>query len=390
MKSPLNIICHAFPSWKGDYVKSTVELMRSLSHRHRVLYVDYQYTLLDLMRGILRDRSIPVLRILGLKPSLRKVSTGENASLYLLSLPPVLPLNWIQQPVLHDAFQKMNGRIIARRLKRTIKTLQMRDAFVINAFNPIAGIQTNGLFAGNKRIYYCYDNIGATNWAAKHGSRLEKEFVGTVDAVVFSSNELRRNKAAHSDSFVVNNGVDLSIFNSPRIETDKDSKTVVIGYVGSIDDRLDFDMLSAMAHTYKDWQFVFVGPVRTQASNVLANLSNVRFLGSQPADLIPDLMVDWDAGIIPFVRNEFTMNCYPMKANEYLAMGLPVVMTDFAYFDDLSTVARVATREQFADAVADELGQDSKTNRMKRVQFAHSNSWENRSREFENILYRYA
>ena len=37
-----DIVCVAFPSWEGNYVKSTVKLMEELAQRHRIVYIDYQ------------------------------------------------------------------------------------------------------------------------------------------------------------------------------------------------------------------------------------------------------------------------------------------------------------------------------------------------------------
>jgi hypothetical protein len=51
MQKKLDIVCHAFPSWRGDHVKSTIELMKEMALKHKVLYVDYAYTLKDLLFG---------------------------------------------------------------------------------------------------------------------------------------------------------------------------------------------------------------------------------------------------------------------------------------------------------------------------------------------------
>ena len=64
-----NIICVAFPSWEGNYMKSTVQLMTELSKENRVLYVDYLYTIKDLLTG---NNDLSAKRILGLEPRIEK------------------------------------------------------------------------------------------------------------------------------------------------------------------------------------------------------------------------------------------------------------------------------------------------------------------------------
>ena len=40
----------------------------------------------------------------------------------------------------------------------------------------------------------------------------------------------------------------------------------------------------------------------------------------------------------PFVKNDFTRGVYPLKINEYLAVGLPVVSTRFSVIEGLTTL----------------------------------------------------
>ena len=49
MEKRLDIVCHAFPSWRGDYLKSTVQLMKELAVNHNVLYIDYAYSIKDIL-----------------------------------------------------------------------------------------------------------------------------------------------------------------------------------------------------------------------------------------------------------------------------------------------------------------------------------------------------
>ena len=82
----LNIVIWAFPSWQGDYMKSTVELAKELAIRHNVLYIDYAYTVKDVMAAK-EGSSIPVDRIMDGNKSLKSIRLDNAAEISVLSLP---------------------------------------------------------------------------------------------------------------------------------------------------------------------------------------------------------------------------------------------------------------------------------------------------------------
>lgn len=393
MKNELNIVCHAFPSWNGDYVKSTVELMKELASNNKVLYIDYAYTIKDILFNFRKNKWIPVKNILALKNPLRKIELSNGAHLHLLSLPPVLPINWISNQKVFDFFQSINARIINRRVISALNKLKMKEPLLINAFNPTYGKNALKGLDQKATFYYCYDNISAANWASKHGSRLEQSFIKQADAVIFSSDDLQKTKGKEAKvSYVIKNGVDLSIFNNNLIQQlpETDLNTVNIGYIGSIDNRLDYELLIKMIQQLNNWQFHFIGRIMDSNANKLKNFTNVKFYGSVEPSELPGLMANFNAGIIPFVKNDFTQNIYPMKANEYLAMGLTVVMTDFAQLNDLTSIVSVAERDNFIEILENEVKNDSIEKKLQRKSKAANNSWKCKASEFESILYKYA
>ncbi len=393
MKKNLEIVCHAFPSWDGNYVKSTVELMKELACNNKVLYLDYAYTFKDILFNFRKNKWIPVKHILGIKNPLRKVQLNNSANLHVLSLPPIFPINWIGNQKIFDFFQAINKAIIKRRTLSAIKKLEMNQPILINAFNPTYSKSTLEAINQKATLYYCYDNISAANWASKHGSRLEKKMIKEADAVIFSSDDLQKLKGQGAkQSFVIKNGVDLSIFkNNKSVQVEENnSVTTNIGYIGSLDNRLDYDLLTKVVQHFKSWQFHFMGRVMDNQAEILGNLPNVKLYGAlEPAEL-PALMKNFNAGIIPFIKNDFTRNIYPMKANEYLAMGLPVVMTDFAQLNDLASIVSITNCDNFIEVLESSVRSDSKEKSLERINQASKNSWKCKASEFESILFNYA
>ncbi len=381
----LNIVFWSFPSWSDEYIKSTMELAKELAVRHNVLYIDYAYTLKDVFSS---TKAIPVKSIWGKEDGLRKIDLSNGANLFVLSLPPVIPFNWISNKKLYELVDAVNGIIVSKRIKKALTKINFQPDIIINAFNPFFAKAAKKIFDKQPLVYYCYDNIDAAAWAAKHGARLEKEIIKNADAVIFTSDALQTGKAGSSKSFVVSNGADLRAFEKLLPQKAKaNDEMKVVGYTGCIDNRLDYQLLETVIQHNPQLQFEFIGPVTCADADRLKAFTNVKFHGSvKPAEL-PAAMQHFDAGIIPFVKNDFTRNIYPMKANEYLAMGMPVVSTDFSLLNDLNNYLQTAyTPTEFSAMLNQSLGTDSKLKQEQRKLKARENSWEQKSLQFENVL----
>jgi len=400
----MDIVCHAFPAWDGNYMKSTVELMKAIAAQgNRVLYVDYAYTWTDFFKSILGKGHASWRRMLGIQPRLRNGIIHGNTSdkLQILTLLPVLPSNFLKSPFLYEAVNHLNAFFIARQIRKAMVTLGLKDPTVVNAFNPAFGLPMAGKLGEKKLVYYCYDEISAASWAKRHGASMEERFVLKCDAVMVSSEGLKlKQEARHPHVFVVKNGVDYDLF-SAGLPTDRFRKLLqrspeekIVGYLGSIDDRLDFDLLEALFKKVEaaPVRFVFVGRVQNEAIRVrLEAFPNVLLTGAfAPAEL-PDLVACMDVCLIPFVKNEFTAGIYPLKINEYLALGKPVVSTDFAFLSEFSGVAYITrTPQAFEDAMLQALYVNEKTNQPEieqRKAFASQNSWDERARQFLAICH---
>ena len=150
-------------------------------------------------------------------------------------------------------------------------------------------------------------------------------------------------------------------------------------------------MLKKLLVANPQFDFHFIGRVVTPLAEQLNVLQNVKFFGAVAPERLPGMMQHFEAGIIPFVKNDFTRNIYPMKVNEYLAMGVPVVSTGFARFFDLDDFIELADDETtFSAKLKEVIDSNSDLKRLQRKTKANSNSWEQKSTEFENILMRYA
>jgi UDP-galactopyranose mutase len=100
-----------------------------------------------------------------------------------------------------------------------------------------------------------------------------------------------------------------------------------MGYFGVIDERLDLDLLAAIADARPDWHLVMVGPVVKIDAGDLPRRPNLHWLGMKGYPELPEYLAGWDVALMPFALNESTRFISPTKTPEYLAGGRPVVST---------------------------------------------------------------
>ncbi len=114
---------------------------------------------------------------------------------------------------------------------------------------------------------------------------------------------------------------------------------MTIGFVGSISDRIDFNMLVEAARSLPYVRFEFVGPVEKDVFGYLKQINgsylelikekNVVLRGRVTKAEIPKIISRFDICLIPYdTRNLFNRLSFPMKTLEYFAAGKPVVATE--------------------------------------------------------------
>jgi glycosyltransferase involved in cell wall biosynthesis len=381
-----DIVCIALPAWDGNYEKSTVKIMSQLAKYNRVLYIEYAYTYKDILSTWFGKQKAPVGRMLGSSNRLRKISLPENSFIHVLTPPPVFSVNHINNPAKHRRLLQTNGRKIGKSVLQAMRKLSMKDPIVVNAFNPFVGLPMLNQLGETATLYYCYDEISMCNWTKNHGKQLEEEFITKADGVIVSSDGLMQAKSVLSNNcYLVKNGVDFAHFNKAADLRNKNKTAdITVGYVGSLDNRVDYDLVAYLAEKLTDVKFEFVGRILEKGKVAkLDKLPNTKFWDAKRMEELPEFLKRFDAGIIPFVKNDLTAGIYPMKINEYLAAGIPVIATDFAAFPEFgSFISTTSGQEAFVQAVVENLCNDTPEKRKQRIAVAHGNSWEKRAEQF--------
>lgn len=385
-----SILCVGQTTWEGDFQKAVVQLMCELAVRHRVLYVDYQHTVKDvLLSAAGRQKNVPIRKITRLdSPLTQKPGQGGNV-VHVWQPPVMVPINFLPDAA-HDRLLSVNMSRLLSGLRAVMGQLGFKKPLVINGMHPVLGVPMLGQLAEAATIYYCFDEITLSPWMRQHGGRYEAEYLRRVDAVVATSEALRRAKSQlQPNAYCVKNGVNFELFHQVHSLIGQNPPTrPVVGYLGTADDRVDIDIVEHCVKTMPDVMFQFIGEIKEPAiTQRLGVYPNVVFTPPHKPDQLPPLLAGLSATMIPFVCNAHTYTIYPLKINEYLAGGLPVVSTPFSILDDFAGVVEMAdSPEAFALALRRALTDHTPARVQARIEMARANSWAHRADEFEAVF----
>lgn len=114
-------------------------------------------------------------------------------------------------------------------------------------------------------------------------------------------------------------------------------------YVGVIDERLDYEIVTTLADAFPRGNVVLAGPVVKVDPQRLPQRPNVHYTGRLPYGSLPSLLAGVDVALMPFALNRATAAISPTKTLEYFAAGRPVVSTPVhdvvALYGDVAYVA---------------------------------------------------
>lgn len=384
-----NIICISQTTWHGEFTKSTVQLLSLLANKNTIVFVEYPFTVKDVIMSLLGKQRAQVSRMLGFKKRIVEEKTDNDAVVKHLVIPPVLPVDFIKNESIFQKFFSINAFIYKNQLRKTIKELKLDNPIIITAYNPMYGLPMIGELNEYLNVYYCYDGMDTQ----RHKSRIyniEQQFCRQVDGIITTSDYLNSEKQnLNAQSYVVKNGVDFKLFEphtKKSVSTPSAEKKV--GYIGTLDFRFDIDIMEYAIQELPQVLFEFTGYLLNQnIKERLSKYDNVAFFKSVKAHEVPELLSKYDLGIIPYKMDEVNKNIYPLKINEYLAVGVPVVMTAFANLTDFKSMVKAAENKAlFKSYIENELKNDNDLLIKERIEFAKLNSWESRVVEFGNFL----
>jgi hypothetical protein len=147
-----------------------------------------------------------------------------------------------------------------------------------------------------------------------------------------------------------------------------------------IDERIDLELIRALAERRPEWQIVLVGPIAKIDPADIPNAANVHHLGMKSYTDLPAYLSGWDVAIMPFAINDATKFISPTKTPEYLAGGRPVAstpITDVVHPYGSNGLVEIGDGiDEFEKAVARALATDTASLQRRADGFLSSMSWD--------------
>lgn len=334
---------------------------------HNRAHSDFQ-----LMRQVARSRPVLVVNSLGLRapgprnstrPGRRILRKLRSMTRFLRRPVPDLPRFHVYTPLMlpvygrSGALLRLNAWLIRLQVRAAARLSGIGGAPAIGATIPTAWpvvepIPRSTLIFNRSDLQSAFPEADG-GWVAG----LEGELLTHSDRVLYVSHELmRRDRPVVGDrTLFIDHGVDLEHFSptGPVHPLIRQIPGPRIGFFGGIDDYVvDLDLIARTARGLPEASVVLIGDATCPMDGLTA-LPNVHWLGFQDYQEIPALGRGFDVAIMPWLGNEWIRFANPVKLKEYLALGLPVVTTEYPEVEDWRHLVRVApTPGAFVDEVA--------------------------------------
>jgi glycosyltransferase involved in cell wall biosynthesis len=362
-------------------------------NNNRVYYIDYPFTTKDAFRS--KGSEGYRIREKAFKGENNGIIDTSIPNLKIVVVPPLWSIHFLPEGKLYRMLLRFNEKTIAKTINAVVKADAIKDYIFINSwvfhYPNVAKYISPSL-----RIYHCIDPI-VMDYDTKHGIESELQLVHNSDMIICTSKQLQEEKKKlHPKTYFISNAADIK---HSILATDKklavhssmsQFRKPIIGYFGSIEKRINYEMMREVAEQNPDKTFVFAGPVSKEwVPDSFFSIPNVHFIGRISYPEMPSVLKCFDVAIIPFRKYQDSATVFPMKLFEYLGAGKPVVATDFN--PDLKNftgelVTYCATAQQFSTAIDEALQSDNELLQQERIKLAGQHTWESRAAAIEDLI----
>ncbi|NUW44939.1 glycosyltransferase [Nonomuraea rhodomycinica] len=330
--------------WYHNQAHSDFQLMRSIAAHREVLVVNSIG-----MRMPAPGKSTQVARRIARK--LRSVAKLVREPLPGFHVMSPLPLPFYGSPPL----RALNAALVRAQVRAVCRSLGMRRPAVVvtipTAWDVVRPMARRSLVFNRSDRHSAFPEADAATIGA-----MERALLTRSDRVVYVSRALMAEERPLTGdrAHFLDHGVDLRHF-TRTADLPPDLAAIAgprIGFFGALDDFVvDFELLERLAVELPEASLVLVGD-STAPMERLTKYPNVHWLGFRPYERIPAYGSGFDVAIMPWRDNAWIRHANPIKLKEYLALGLPVVSTEFAELAAYTGLVRsAATHAAFVEAV---------------------------------------
>jgi glycosyltransferase involved in cell wall biosynthesis len=252
-------------------------------------------------------------------------------------------------------------------------------------YDPMAVTAFAGHLNETAIVYDCMDQLSQFHGAPAELVKRERELLAIADVVFAGGPKIWEEKRRHNaNCYSIGCGVDAAHFgkaNDPLTSLPPDVAELpgpVFGYIGVVDERLDYELIAKLADGNREGSVVMVGPWTKVDRSQFPERANLHWLGGRDYTDLPAYAKRFDVCLMPFALNQATEFINPTKALEYMATGRPIVSTPIEdvvrQFEDVVKVA--ATADEFVAACRRAAECPNRVGVRRGLKLASWNSWE--------------
>ncbi len=303
---------------------------------------------------------------------------------------PVLPVYY--NPVMNAINQRLMVQYVRAALAKLNWQVDVLWTYWPNTAHLI------GQFNEQMAVYHCIDDFAAVGYfmTPKQTIReMEHRQCRKADVIFARTKGLTADKQqSNPNTHFLPGGVDVDVFNPANLAAPRTDLVNVptprVGFLGTIDDRVDVPLLTYCAQQIPEATFVMIGPVKSHRVDVqpLEALPNVHFLPACTFAEAPAMMASFDVCLIPYVVNTYTKGLSPIKLHEYLALGKSIVTTRLPYLErEVDHITIADDYDAFADAIHHHLTHPpTEAEQKRRRAIAEATAWGHQVDQIEQYL----
>jgi hypothetical protein len=289
-------------------------------------------------------------------------------------------------------------------LRRELNSLLRKNGKRIVCYDSPTQDQLVGNLGEDLSIYVAIDDRTITVQGDRIRGELEaeKRLLSRVDKVVCVSKRLaevlrlRVPSGRNLPISVLPNGYDERIFNPGKNYFEPSDLVNVpnprILVAGHISERTDWNGIHEASRIRPDWTWVFVGSPDTGIQERIFHDLGPQGFWHPPVPLeeVPAWIQNCDACAVPYRLNNFTLASSPLKAIEYLAMGVPVLSTRIPALQSYGDVIHWVNEgcgESYAQGLDKALAEKTDPGRTNARRLTVTNdSWARKAEKFKAMM----
>lgn len=304
----------------------------------------------------------------------------KDGQLFQFTPNSIFPLKWMLRMGLSKLAGIMLWLMIPRGLRKKIA-----DSDLILIDDP--SFYALCRYIGKSNIFY----RPTDNYSAMEGRYIEKaerELLELANGVIVTHPDLELKFKSKFNYIgpvqLVENGVDLNVFDETAPAYDLNRVDIKFIYVGSLDQRFDNDILDFLKIENDN----FFVEIYSPDCKDLCREGNVFYKGTVSFFDVPKVIATADILIMPFVDSEANRTRSPMKLYEYASSGLPIVMPDFMDAKDVSDVYQYKASDVESFKLAVNMAIVARKSGMKK-RVLDKHSWYGKAQIIEEFCKRY-